>query len=144
MKPTLDEHLKGITQGIKPPEGDSETLTLADLSSSAALRPANRQLTRLHVLKADGKVHSFIYNHLDSNTVFDGDHFTLLFVGAKHWEVKVKGHGPKLWTIYDYITLFRWPFLREETGSMPGAGKGDDETVFVEITIKDVTPKAEA
>jgi hypothetical protein len=34
----------------------------------------------------------------------------------------------------------RWQYLREETGSMPGAGTGYDETVFTEIKILDRPP----
>jgi len=34
-----------------------------------------------------------------------------------------------------------WRYLGEETGSMPGAGKGNDETVFTEFKITDVTPR---
>jgi hypothetical protein len=34
-----------------------------------------------------------------------------------------------------------WPYLREETGSMPSTGKGEDETVFTEIKITDVTSR---
>lgn len=38
------------------------------------------------------------------------------------------------------VTLHRWPYLREATGSMPGAGAGD-ETVLAEIKFTDVTPR---
>ncbi len=131
----------GGAKDAKEPEAkDPDALTVADMEGAG--RPANKLLTRLHVVKKDGEVHSFQYHHLDSNSVFDGNGFTLLFVGAKHWQLTVKGHGSKLWAVYDYITLHRWPYLREAAGT---AGKfaGDGETIFTEIAIKDVTPKPE-
>ena len=64
----------------------------------------------------------------------------MVFAGTKHWQVMVKGHGPKFSAILDYISLHRWTHLREATGSMPRAG-GDGETVLTEIKIVDVTPK---
>lgn len=121
---------------------DPEALTIADMNGAAALRPANKNLTRLHVVQKDGSVHSFQYHHLDSNSVFDGHGFTLLFVGAKHWQVAVKGSGPKLWAIYDYLTLHRWPYLREEPRAFEDDGKAAAKaTIFTEIKITDVTPK---
>ena len=52
----------------------------------------------------------------------------------------MKGHGPKFWAIYDYITLNRWAYLREATGSMAGFA-ADGETVLTEIKIADITPR---
>lgn len=133
--------LKDVTPPGKGEPPDPEALTIAEMNGSTALRPANKLLTRLHIVLKDGSVHTMIYHHLDSNAHFHGDSFTLVFIGAKHWSVTVKGHGPKFWAIFDYITLFRWAYIREE----PRDFKSDkDATVFTEITIRDVTPKLEA
>ncbi len=120
-----------------PPE-ESDALTLAEMSGTA-MRPANKNLTRLHVIKKDGKVFTFQYHFLDARSTFEGGAFTLLFCGAKHWELTVKGHGPKFWMVYDFLTLHRWPYLREAVRDMADEG----ETVFTSIEIKDVTPKPE-
>lgn len=146
-KDKLADILNRTTPGAPPPpateEPDGEALTIAQMDGkSSSLRPANKNLTRLHVVLKDGKVCSFQYHYLGAMSAFEGGKFTLLFEGAKHWELTVKGHGPKFWAVYDYCTLHRWPYLREATGSMPGAA-ADGETVFTEITIKDVTPKSE-
>lgn len=146
-----DDKLKKVQHGIKPdgetaaePQ-DADALTLADMNGEyATLRAANKLLTRLHIIDKAGKVFSFQYHHLDSHSVYDGGKITLVFVGAKHWEISAKGQGPDVWKIYDYITLHRWPYLREASGSMPGAAATDKDTVFTEITIKDVTPRPEA
>lgn len=70
-------------------------------------RPAIKQLTRLHVMPKSGQIYAFGYHHLDSNATFDGDGFTLTFIGAKHWQVTGEGHGKEFWRAYDYITLVR-------------------------------------
>ena len=104
--------------------------------------PANRNLTRIHIVDKAGRVRSFQYNHLDVESTCEGGTFTLTFAGTKHWRVTVKGHGKMFWAVYDYITLHRWPCLREASGSMPGAN-ADAEAVFTEIKIVDVTPERE-
>jgi hypothetical protein len=53
--------------------------------------------------------------------------------------VIAKMFGVSYPTVYDIVLRKTWKHVREATGSMPGVG-GDDETVFTEITIKDVTP----
>jgi hypothetical protein len=123
-----------------PPDGpEPDALTIAQMDGDyAGMRPATRNLTRLHVVLKDGKVRSFQYHFLDVESTFDGGAFILLFAGTKHWQITVKGHGPKFWAIYDSCTLHRWPYLREATMSMPGA---DGETVLTEIKIQDVTPR---
>lgn len=119
-------------------EQDGESLDLGELRDGNFPRPANKHLTRLHVRKSDGTVHSFVYHHLDSNARFKGGEFTLVFTGAKHWELKVKGSGKKFWKVFDYITLFRWPFLVEATRDFGG---GEEDAVFTSVEIRDVTPK---
>ena len=123
----------------KPPveEQDPETLSIGQMDGRySTLRPANKTLTRMHVILKDGKVVSFQNHFLDARSTFEGGTFVLLFCGAKHWELTVKGHGPKFWAVYDYCTQHRWPYLREATRDFGGEG----ETVFTEIRIKDVTP----
>ncbi len=94
-------------------------------------------LTRLHIRTKDGTTHAFMYHQLDSNAEFKGGEFKLLFAGAKHWEIRVKGNGPRLWEVFDYLCLHRWPFLVEATRDFGG----DGDTVFASIEIVDVTPK---
>ena len=146
------DSLKDILSGAKtkprdddtpPAEGDGEELSLARMKGDySALRPANKSLTRLHVILKDGKVRSYQYVFLDALSTYEGGSFTLLFAGVKHWQLTVKGHGPNLWRLYDLCTLHRLPYLREASGSMPGVGE-DGETVLTEIRIADVTPKAD-
>ena len=147
---SLDRILKGASPKGPPPapapasEDGSDALTVAQMDGKySSMRPANKTLTRMHVILKDGKVFTFQYHFLDARSTFEGGVFKLLFIGAKHWELTVKGHGPQFWRIYDLVTLHRWAYLREATGSMPGVG-GDDETVFASIEIKDVTPKPDA
>jgi hypothetical protein len=51
----------------------------------------------------------------------------------------VKGRGKRFWSLYDYITMHRWSYLRVERDSMPSASEGD--AVFTEIEITDITPR---
>jgi hypothetical protein len=143
-KPTsLDEVLmKGVApkpKGDKPAEQEeSDSLTLADMNGSfSTMRPANKNLTRMHVVDKAGKVRSFQYNYLDVESIFDGGTITLVFSGTKHWQITAKGQGPDVWRAYDLITLHRLPYLREEVRQHVD----DKETVFTEIKIVDVTPK---
>ena len=126
-----------------PPEPDGEELSLASMDGRySTLRPANKNLTRIHVILKDGKVRSFQFAFLDALSTYEGGAFTLLFAGVKHWAVTVKGHGRDFWRVYDLCTLHRLPYLREAAGSMAGlADKG--ETVLAEIKIQDVTPRHE-
>jgi hypothetical protein len=124
----------------KPPveEQDPETLTIAEMDGRySTLRPANKTLTRMHVILKNGKIFSFQNHYLDVRSTFEGGTFVLLFAGTKHYEVTVIGHGPKFWAVYDYCTQHRWPYLREATRDFAA----DGETVFTEIRIVDVTPK---
>jgi hypothetical protein len=143
------EPLKTILSGVKSPpaasipveDDEAESLTIAQMDGKySTMRPANKSLTRMHVVTRDGKVQSFQFHFLDVRSTFNGKEFVLHFVGTKHFQVTVKGYGPKFWAIYDYCTTHRWPYLREATGSMPGRG-GDEETVLIEIEVKDVTPR---
>lgn len=118
--------------------GDEEALPFTAMTPDSWPRPANKTLPRLHIVKNDGSVVTMMYFHLDSHATYKGGEFTLLFTGAKHWQVTVKGSGPKFWEVYDYISLARWPFLVEATRGFKG---GDGDTVFDSIDIKDVTPK---
>jgi hypothetical protein len=147
------DSLKDLLHGAKPKpkaedlppeqEEESEELSIPQMNGKySTLRPANKTLTRVHVILKDGKVRSYQYVFLDALSTYDGNSFTLLFAGVKHWSVTVKGHGPNLWRVYDLCTLHRLPYLREASGSMPGLGD-DGETVLTEIKIADVTPRGE-
>jgi hypothetical protein len=81
-------------------EAEPESLSISQMDGIyASMPPANKNLTRLHVVKKDGKVHSYQYHFLDAESSFDGGTFTLLFAGVKHWQVEVRGHGPKFWSV---------------------------------------------
>ena len=141
---SLETILKRVVPPAKgpPPEEpeDAEALAVGQMDGRyAALRPANKPLTRLHVVKKDGKVSSFQYHFLDARSVYEGGRFVLLFCGARHWELAVTGHGPRFWAVYDYCTTHRWPYLREAVRDFAGEG----ETVLTGIEIRDVTPKTE-
>lgn len=144
FKDSLEKMLKRTGLPNDEPEAeDSEELTIAQMDGRySTLRPANKNLTRLHVILKDGKVRSYQYHFLDALSTFDGNTFTLVFAGVKHWQLTVKGHGPSLWRLYDLCTLHRLPYLREAAGSMPGIA-GEGETVLTEIKIQDVTPRQE-
>jgi hypothetical protein len=138
----LSKILNGTATFPAPAEEDEpESLTVAQMDGKySTMRPANKILTRLHVVDKSGKVRTFQFHFLDVESTFDGKSFTLLFVGTKHFQITVKGHGPKFWAIYDYCTTHRWAYLWEATGSMPAA-TGDGETVLTSIEIRDVTPR---
>lgn len=123
---------------ISGEQADDEAIEPGTLKEGNLARPANKLLTRFHVVTKDGTTHAFMYHQLDSNATFKGSEFTLLFAGAKHWQITVKGSGPKFWKVFDYICLHRWPFIVEATRDFGG----DTDTVFTEIEIKDVTPKS--
>ena len=123
-----------------PASEESDAIAIAEMSGTHAMRPAHRNLTRIHIVDKAGKVRTFQYNHLDAMSSYEGGGFVLTFAGTKHWQVTVKGSGAKLWSIYDSITLHRCPYLREASGSLPGA---DGETVLTSIEFKDITPRSE-
>ncbi len=124
-----------------PPAEESESLTISQMDGRySTMRPANKSLTRMHILLSDGTVQSVQYHHSDVKGTFKGGEFEVIFAGTKHWSVRVKGHGPKFWEIYDYITLHRWPYLREAIAH-EAKFSGEEETVLTEIKILDVTPK---
>lgn len=137
------------TAGGKPPpkddplptadEAEDGALTIADMDGRySTMRPANRNLTRLHVMLKDGSVQSFQFAYLDARSTYNGKEFVLVFAGLKHYQITVKGHGPKFWMIYDYCTTHRWPYLR---AALRDFGGDATETVLSEIEIKDVTPR---
>jgi hypothetical protein len=123
------------------PDDDDDAITFAQMNGKySTLRPENKTIPRLHVVDKTGKVRSFQYVHLDSDSNFDGGEFSVVFAGTKHWKLTVKGHGKMFWRVYDYISLHRWPYIREEARDF-GNGKDDGETVFTSIEFTDVTPK---
>jgi hypothetical protein len=119
-------------------EKDPEAVGIAELKQLPR-RPENKPIARLHVVEENGDVRSFQYFHLDSGSKFVGNGFTLVFVGAKHYEVKVEGYGPKLWSIYDYCCLHRWRLLvAVHRGIAP---EDKDATVLTKIKVTDITPR---
>jgi len=127
------------------PDEDVFPISIAEMrGDSTAMRPTNKEVPRLHVIKRDGSIETLQNIHLDVKSAFYGNGFMIPFTGAKHWELRVKGYGEMLWRAYDYCTLKRWPYIREVTrdfanDAMKAAEKG---VVFTEVEIVDVTPKA--
>ena len=139
------DSLKEILTGTKPKpraeeelplaEDEAEELSIAQMKGDySTLRPANKSLTRLHVIHKDGKVETLYYHHLDAKSEFNGNSFTFLFTGAKLWELTVEGRN--LWRLYDYISLSRWPYLRVVTRDF--GGKGDSDEVVTAVRIKEI------
>lgn len=135
------DSLKNILAGGKPKPDEVETtaddefLSLADMAGNP-LRPANRTLTRLHVIHRDGTVETLFYHHIDAKAEYRGNSFTFLFSGARLWELTVEGRN--LWRMFDYISLSRWPFIRVATRDFDQDGE-----VVTAVRIKDVTPRGE-
>jgi hypothetical protein len=115
---------------------DNDSVTLADMEG-ASLRPANKNLVRLHLVLKDGKVRTMQYAHLDVHSTFEGGKFVLIFAGTRHYQVTIKGSGKKFWTAYDLCTLHRLPYIREATRQF----SDNEEVIFSEIEIADITPE---
>jgi len=119
----------------QPPEQDaeSEEMTIASMDGKyATMRPANKALTRIHIVHSDGKVETLYFHHIDAKSEYNGGSFTFLFSGAKLWELTVEGRN--LWRLYDYISLSRWPYIRVAHRDFGGK----DEEVFTAARIKDI------
>ena len=119
-------------------EADGEELSIGQMGM--LIRPANKNLTRIHVVRKDGTVESFQYHYSDVKGMFKGSEFIIIFAGTKHWQLTVRGGGPEFWRAYDLITLHRLPYLREATENEAKFAE-KKMTVFSSIEIKDVTPK---
>lgn len=140
MKGSLDE-LFGRPMTDIPTQGRGEakeeksddSLTLADMQG--VMRPANKEIGRLHVIDSKGVVRTFNYDHLDVEHRFDGERFSVVFAGTKHYRIDVTGRN--LWRVYDYITIRRWPYLRQA----PRDFASDGEMIITLIEIHDITPK---
>ncbi|WP_020471531.1 hypothetical protein [Zavarzinella formosa] len=115
---------------------DAEAISLADMNGSHSMRPSNKTVPRIHVVLKDGKVQTLFYHHLDAKAEYDGNSFTFLFIGAKHWELTVQGRN--LWRVYDYISLSRWPYIRVSPRDYDEKGE-----VVTAVSIKDITPRSE-
>jgi hypothetical protein len=126
------------------PDQDDPALTFGEMDGGATMRPANKELARLHVIDAEGNVKTFAYDHFDVRHEFYGARFSVFFAGTKHWRLDVE--GTNLWRAYDYITLRRWPYLRAVPGNAAKfAGNGvQAEPVITKVEWHDVTPRPEA
>ena len=95
----------------QPEDGD---LTIAEMDGKySTLRPTNKETPRLHIIKKDGTVHTFLYMHLDAHQEFHGDTFTLIFV--------VEGNRQGAWQGFlENLRLLRAPsvgiFARSDQG----------------------------
>ena len=117
-------------------DDDSDALTVAQMNGDySSMRPANKTLTRLHVIHKDGKVESLQYHHLDAKSEFKGGSFVFLFSGAKLWELTVEGRN--LWRMYDYISLCRWPYIRVATRDFDESGEVVTAVRIKEIVIRE-------
>ena len=69
----------------KPPveEAEQDALSIAEMDGRySSMRPANKNLTRLHVILRDGKVRSYQFAYLDAESTFDGNSFVVTFAGV--------------------------------------------------------------
>jgi hypothetical protein len=123
-----------------PDEAEPDALTIAEMGTS--IRPANKNLTRIHVVRKNGDIESFQYHFSDVRGTFKGSEFVIIFAGTKHWQLNVRGSGPDFWRAYDLITLHRLPYLREATEN-EAKFAAKDATIFAEVKIADITPKNE-
>ena len=133
------EFLKRASLGpspAPPEEADPETLSISQMDGKySTMRPANKNLTRLHVIHRDGSVESLQYHHIDAKSEFNGGSFTFLFSGAKLWELTVEGRN--LWRLYDYISLCRWPYIRVATRDFDEQGEVVTAVRIKEIVIRE-------
>ena len=126
----------------EPPEQeDSDALTISQMNGHySTMRPANKILTRRHVIHKDGKVETLQFHHLDAKSVYDRESFTFLFSGAKLWELTVEGRN--LWRIYDYISLSRWPYIRVTARDFDEKGEVVTAARIKEIVIRESQSEA--
>jgi hypothetical protein len=107
---------------------------LKDGEYQAHGRPANKPVFAVHFINARREVRSFQYQHLESDSRFEGGCIRLRFLAEV--PVRVTIHGRNLWRLYDCLHRRVMPWVME-------AGRGrdfgaDGETVvsgveFVEV-----------
>ncbi len=84
-------------------------------------RPANKPLVSVHFITPDGKVQSFQYRHLDSDSRFEHGKIVLRFLGYRPTMVVIEGQ--QLWRLYDYLHQDRMPWVMQATRDFAEAGK---------------------
>ena len=134
-------HATRADRGSGVTEDSDDVLAIQQMDGDYAKKmPANKTLTRIHVVLRDGTVETFQYHFLDVKSSFKGSEFEVIFAGTKHWKLTVKGHGKKFWWVYDMITLHRLPYLKEATDN-EAKFSDKEQTMLTQIRITDVTPK---
>ena len=124
-----------------PPAEEADGLTIAQMDGRySSLRPENKKLTRLHVIDRSGHVRTFQYAHLDAESTFDGNTFTLVFAGTRRWRVTVTGHGPLFWAAYGL--LHPAPLAVPSPRGDPRGLRQPGRTVFTRIVITAGSPLA--
>jgi hypothetical protein len=120
-KPT---HLHEIVRGLAPTsdEVDENGLPSPDDTEYEPFgRAANKPLVSLHFITPDGKVQSFQYRHLDSDSRFEHGKIILRFLGYRPSMVVIEGQH--LWQLYDYIHQDRTPWIMQASRNFPEKGK---------------------
>lgn len=112
MRDSSSRHLREQLHGTEPHTNGSEAESglpeQADGEYSAFPPPANKPQVSLHFITPDGRVRTFQYRHLDSDTSFEPEKITLRFLGFRPIMVVIEGQH--LWQLYDNIhrDLCRW------------------------------------
>lgn len=96
-----------------PPQAESEYLPYG--------RPANKPLVSVHFITPDGRVQSFQYRHLDSDSRFEHGKIVLRFLGYRPKMVVIEGQ--QLWRLYDYIHQDRMPWVMQASRDFAESGK---------------------
>jgi hypothetical protein len=95
-------------------------------------RAAHKPLVSLHLITPDGKVHSFQYRHLDSDSRFEHQKIVLRFLGYCPTMIVIEGHH--LWQLYDYIHQDRMPWVMQAARDFPEK----DKPFVSKITVIDL------
>jgi hypothetical protein len=125
MKGRIPAHLQDVLAKPEPEiDGADDDRGLPSQTDGKYLpygRPANKHLVSIHFITPDGRVRSFQYRHLDSDTRFEHQQITLRFLGFRATTVVIEGQH--LWQLYDYIHQDRIPFVREAARNFSEEGK---------------------
>lgn len=114
MKGRIPAHLHDVLAKSEPDidgnEFDSGLPSQSDGEYVPYGRPANKHLVSIHFITPDGRVRSFQYRHLDSDSRFNHQQITLRFLGFRPTTVVIE--GKHLWQLYDYLHQDRTSTLR--------------------------------
>jgi len=129
--PHLRSMLRNAMTAVEPPPMEEEAglPPLNGRQYTPHSRPANKPLYSLHILSIDGKVHSFQYVHLDSQSTYTSECITLKFMGME--PVRVCIYGRNLWLLYDYLHQHRIAWVMQA----PRDFAQDRQTIVTHVTF---------